>query len=90
MLCSGNVHAWKIARENRYYCMTEIVCEKCGLVFVVNLSHNGHNGNLRTAGYPGYRAERLHKSLERRLHKTLLKSEMAKVVRVKRAHGSLS
>ena len=90
MICSYTRHKWTIARENKQYCLTEIACEVCGLVYNTSLTQNGHNGHLRTAGYPGYRAERLHKSLERRLHKTLLKSEMAKVMRVKRAHGSLS
>ena len=87
MLCRG-AHAWKIALENPYYTMTEIVCEKCGLVFVVNLSHNGHM--LPSSEVPGYRAEQLRKTLEWHLHKTLTKRELAKVVRVKRAHGSLS
>ena len=71
MICSSR-HKWTIARENRWYCMTEIVCEKCGLVFVVNLSHNGHNGHLRTAETPGYRARDWRKYAARKFNGSLI------------------
>ena len=60
MICNGAGHEWIIARENKQYCSTEIVCESCGLVFIESLFvHNGHNGDSRLEDSArGYRARR--------------------------------
>jgi len=60
MICNGEGHEWIIARENKQYCSTEIVCERCGLVFIESLLiHNGHNGDSKSEDSArGYRARR--------------------------------
>lgn len=60
IICDTSKHKWTVARENEQYCLTEIVCESCGLVFIESLLiHNGHNGDSRSEDSTrGYRARR--------------------------------
>lgn len=66
MICEEDEHDWKIAWENPYYSIAEVTCEKCGLVFQLNIPHgNGHNGHdddITLDNIPGYRAEQLRKA----------------------------
>ena len=48
MICNGDdLHDWTIARRNLIYCLTEIVCANCGLVYELQ-SPNG-NGYVRNS-----------------------------------------
>ena len=82
MICNGdNLHDWTIARRNLIYCLTEIVCANCGLVYNSLLAYNEHNGHFKEKEpeTPGYRARQIRTSLERRYNKMMTRSEMTKV-----------
>lgn len=76
MICNGDdLHDWTIARRNLIYCLTEIVCANCGLVYNSLLVYNEHNGHFKEkeSETPGYRAREWRKLL-RREHPKRIKS----------------
>lgn len=68
MICNGDdLHDWTIARRNLIYCLTEIVCANCGLVYELQSPNgNGYSRPLKEElETPGYRARNWRKSLQR-------------------------